>query len=206
MAYVNTLMNFTNNSKLSNTDNARLSRVEEALPKQVAGRPTFSSSTLAVPGSNTFQSSGNIAPTGITATGSTFAFVVQGNFGFTSTGTAITIYWDGTNGSKLMTIRRADGSSYPIPGGSMTVSGLTSGTAYGFSPFVATAQPSMLSFVQGDSGSPMFAFSPAASPDLVSTASQTQRLTTNESITVGPITFTASPGGSGTGTGTYTGQ
>jgi hypothetical protein len=206
MPFVNKTMNFTNNSKLSNTDDARLSRIEAALPSKVAGNVTFSASSLSVPGSSSVQSSGNIAPTGITATGSTFAFVVQGNFGFTSSGTSISIFWDGTNGSKLMAIRRADGSNYSIPGGSMTVSGLTSGTTYGFSSFVAIAQPSMLSFVQGDAGTPQFAFSPAASADMVTNASRTQRATTNESITVGPITFTASPGATGTGTGTYTGQ
>lgn len=202
----NKTLNFMNNSQLSNTDDARLSRIEAALPSKVAGRVTFSPSSLSVPGSNTVQSSGNIAPTGVTATGSTFAFVVQGNFAFTSSGNAITIYWDGSNGSKLLAIRRADGSNFSITAGSMTVSDLTPGTLYGFSAFVAIAQPSMLSFVQGDAGTHQFAFSPAATPAQVAEASRTQRLTTNESITVGPITFTANPGASGVGSGTYTGQ
>jgi hypothetical protein len=206
MAYINKTLSFTNNSQLSSTDDARLSRIEAALPAKVAGRVTFSSSSLSVPGSTSVQPSGNIAPTGVTATGSTFAFVVQGNFGFISTGTSITIYWDGTNQSKLMTIRRADGSSYPIPGGSLTISGLTKGVSYSFAPFVSVAQPATLSFVQGDSGTPQFAFSPSATPVMLASASQTQRLTTNESVTQGMITFTSSVGGSGIGTGTYTGQ
>lgn len=197
---------FTNNSKLSNTDDARLSRVEAALPTKVAGQVTFSASSLSVPANTAVQSSGNIAPTGVTATGSTFAFVVQGNFAFTSNGSSITIFWDGTNGSNLLAIRRADGSNFSVTAGSMTVSGLTAGQQYGFSAFVAIAQPSMLSFVQGDSGDPKFAFSPSATPALISSASRTQRLTTNERITEGPIYFTANVGASGLGTGIYTGQ
>lgn len=199
-------LTFVNNSKLSNTDDARLSRIEAALPSTVAGQVTFSASTLSVPANTAVQSSGNIAPTGVTATGSTFAFVVQGNFSFTSNGNSISIFWDGTNGSSLLAIRRADGSNFSVTAGSMTVSGLTAGLQYGFSAFVAIAQPSMLSFVQGDAGSPQFAFSPSATAALVSSASRTQRLTTNERITEGPIYFTANVGASGLGTGTYTGQ
>lgn len=199
-------LKFPDNSQLSTTDDARLSRLESGYPTTVAGRVTFSPSTLSVPASGSVLASGQVAPTGIQATGSTFAFVVQGNFSFTSTGDTITIHWDGSNGSKLLAIRRADGSNYSILAGSMTIGGLTAGTQYGFSSFVSIAQPQHLSFVQGDTGAPAFAFSPAATPALISSASRTQRLTTNERITEGLIFFTANVGASGIGTGTYTGQ
>lgn len=199
-------LKFPDNSKLSTTDDARLSRLEAGFPTKVAGQVTFSNSSQAVPGASTVMPSGQVAPTGITATGSTFAFVVQGNFAFTSTGSAITIYWDGSNGSKLLAIRRADGSNYSILAGSMTIGGLTPGVQYGLSSFVAIAQPDHLSFVQGDAGTPEFAFSPSATPAMISEASRTQRLTTNERITEGLIFFTANVGASGLGTGTYTGQ
>lgn len=199
-------LKFPDNSQLSNTDDARLSRLEAGFPSSIAGRVTFSNSTQAVPSTNSVTASGSIAPTGITATGSTFAFVVQGNFSFTSNGISITIHWDGSNGSKLLAIRRADGSNYSILAGSMTIGGLTTGVQYGFSSFVSIAQPQHLSFVQGDAGTPGFAFSPSAPPALTSSASRTQRLTTNERITEGLIFFTADIGASGLGTGTYTGQ
>ena len=199
-------LKFPDNSQLSTTDDARLSRLEAGYPTSIAGRVTFSPSSLAVPATGSVLPSGAIAPTGIQATGSTFAFVVQGNFGFTSDGNSITIYWDGSNGSKLLAIRRADGSNYSVTAGSMTIGGLTAGTQYGFSPFVAIAQPQNLSFVQGDIGTPGFAFSPSADATLISSASRTQRLTTNERITEGLIFFTANIGASGLGTGTYTGQ
>lgn len=199
-------LKFPNNSQLSNTDDARLSRLEAGFPSNIAGRVTFSNSNLAVPSTNSVNASGAIAPTGITATGSTFAFVVQGNFAFTSNGISITIHWDGSNGSKLLAIRRADGSNYSVLAGSMTIGGLTAGVQYGFSSFVSIAQSQHLSFVQGDSGTPAFAFSPAAPSSLISSASRTQRLTTNERITEGLVFFTADIGASGLGTGTYTGQ
>lgn len=199
-------LKFPNNSQLSTTDDARLSRLEAGFPSSVAGQVTFSSSSLAVPAKSSVLPSGAIAPTGIQATGSTFAFVVQGNFSFTSTGDTITIHWDGSNGSKLLAIRRADGSNYSILAGSMTIGGLTAGVQYGFSSFVSIAQPQSLSFVQGDAGTPGFAFSPTATAALISSASRTQRLTTNERITEGLIFFTANVGASGLGTGTYTGQ
>lgn len=199
-------LKFPNNSQLSNTDDARLSRLEAGFPSSVAGTVTFSNSTVTVPGASSVQASGMVAPTGIQATGSTFAFVVQGNFSFTSTGSSVTIHWDGSNGSKLLAIRRADGSNYSIIAGSLAIGGLTAGVQYGFSSFVSIAQPQHLSFVQGDAGQPQFAFSPAATPALISSASRTQRLTTNERITEGLIFFTADVGASGLGTGTYTGQ
>ena len=199
-------LKFPDNSKLSNTDDARVSRLEAGFPSSIAGRVTYSNSSLAVPSTNSVLPSGAIAPTGIQATGSTFAFVVQGNYAFTSDGTSITIYWDGSNGSKLLAIRRADGSNYSITAGSMKIGGLTTGVQYGFSSFIAIPQPAHLSFVQGDAGSPGFAFSPAATPALISSASRTQRLTTNERITEGLIFFTANIGAAGLGTGTYTGQ
>ena len=199
-------LKFPDNSQLSTTDDARLSRLEAAYPASIAGRVTFSNSSLAVPATGSVLASGAIAPTGIQATGSTFAFVIQGNLSFTSDGSSITIYWDGSNGSKLMTVRRADGSNFSITAGSMRIGGLIAGVQYGFSSFVAIAQPQNLSFVQGDSGAPKFAFSPSASPALISSASRTQRLTTNERITEGLIFFTANVGASGLGTGIYTGQ
>lgn len=199
-------LKFPDNSQLSTTDDARLSRLEAAYPTSIAGRVTFSNSSLAVPATGSVLPSGAIAPTGIQATGSTFAFVVQGNYSFTSDGSSITIHWDGSNGSKLLAIRRADGTNYSILAGSMKISGLTAGVQYGFSSFVAIAQPQNLSWVQGDSGTPKFAFSPSATPTLISSASRTQRLTTNERITEGLIYFTCNPSASGLGTGTYTGQ
>ena len=59
-------LKFASNSSLSNTDAARLSRVEEALPTSVAGRLTYSPSSLAVPSTNSVLSSGPIGTYGHT--------------------------------------------------------------------------------------------------------------------------------------------
>src|ERR1017187_1031160 len=97
LADMTNFLKFPDNSQLSATDDARISRLEAGYPSSVAGRVTFSNSALAVPATTSVLPSGAIAPTGIQATGSIFAFVVQGNFAFTSTGDSITIYWDGSN-------------------------------------------------------------------------------------------------------------
>jgi len=199
-------LKFPDNSQLSTTDDARLSRIEATLPSKVHGNTTYSNSSLAVPSTGSVTSLGTIAPTGITATGSTFAFTVEGYFAFTSDGNSIKIYWDGTNGSKLMKILRADGSNFSIAAGSKTIGGLTANTQYGFAAFVAVAQPNHLSFAKGNKGTPKFAFSPTATAEQKSTAKRTLRLTTNERITEGFIYFTANAGASGLGTGTYAGQ
>lgn len=186
-----TSLTFTTNSTLSPSDDARLSRIEAALPTSRFGSLTPSSSAYAVPAQSAVTSKGQISPTtGVTAVGNTFTFTVQGKFGSVWNGTLLTLYWDGTNGSTPFTILRADGSKQSVPGGSLAISGLQASTPYLFYPFIATAQPQRVSFTTGDSGAPLYAFSPSAKPDLLTTAAQTQRATTNERLSDGAISFT----------------
>jgi hypothetical protein len=200
---------------VSSSIDGRISRLEAALPRNVAGSPLYSNSSSATPARVAVLPSGLISPsTGIAATGSAFPFVVQGQFGFAWAANVLTIYWDGTNGSIPFVIRRSDGTKITIPNGTLAISGLSPSTNYSFAPFVAVAQPSVVSFVAGDSGSPRFAFSPNAPTDSLASASQTQRLTVNESITNGLIYFTTGTatttttgGGAASGGGNpYTGQ
>lgn len=196
---------FGDNSTLSNTDDARLSRVEGAMPVSRAGAVTYSSSALSIPASSAVLDNGQISPsTGVSATGNTFSFVVQGKFGFAWAGTILTIYWDGTNGSLPFVIRRADKSTFSVPRGSMSIAALSQNTLYSFAPFISVAQPQAVSFVVGDSGSPRFAMSPTFPATATAQASQTQRLTINERLTDGFISFTTGNSGTttaGSGTG-----
>lgn len=189
------ILAFDNNSALSNTDDARLSRIEAALPISRAGQVIYSNSALAVPAISAVLASGQISPSsGVQNTGNAFAFVVQGQFGFAWNGSGLTIYWDGTNGSIPFVVRRADATQISIPRGSISISGLDASTLYSFAPFVAVAQPQRVSFVVGDSGSPRYAFSPSISQSQLAMAAQTQRLTVNEAITNGLIQFTTGAG------------
>jgi hypothetical protein len=185
-----TVLTFTTNTALSGVDDARLSRVEAALPTSRYGAQIASPSAYATPAATAVQANGQISPTtGVAAVGNTFTFVVQGKFGYSWDGTLLHLYWDGTNGSTPFTVLRADGSKQSVPSGSLTIAGLAASTSFGFAPFIATAQPSRVSFAVGDSGSPLYAISPGAKPDLLTTASQTQRATSNERLSDGLIYF-----------------
>lgn len=205
------MLTFPKTSALTASDGARLTRIEAALPRSVAGSVQFSRSDVSVPASGAVLPSGLISPSsGISATGNTFPFVVQGQFFFAYVGSTLTIYWDNTHGSSLFVIRRADNTNITIPKGSLAIAGLNARTRYGFAPFISVAQPSSISFVAGDAGTPRFAFSPAASADSISAASRTQRLTSNESLTTGLIYFDTTtgtgPGKDLAGNNPYTGQ
>ena len=181
---------FSSPSTLSASDSARLSRIESSLPKSVAGARVYSASGLAVPAAAAVLPSGQISPSsGVSNTGSAFPFVVQGAFGFTWTANTLTLYWDGTNGSTPFLIRRTDGTLLSIPRGSLAILGLA-----------------------GDAGSPRYAFSPSATPSALAAASQTQRLSVNESLTTaliyyvtGAATTATTGGGTGGGGSPYTG-
>jgi hypothetical protein len=88
-------------------------------------------------GNDTFDSVGNIdtTRTAVRKLGSVPPSNNTTGFAYTSTGNSITWYWDGTNGSKLIILRRADSTMQVIPSGSLTVSGLAPSTDYYFFPF-----------------------------------------------------------------------
>jgi hypothetical protein len=140
----------------------------------------------------------DLTSTDLSTKGSIPPFGVVGNFGFSSTTTSITIYWDGTNSSVKLHIVRADGSAISIPGSSLTVSGLTATTTYAFLPFWSVFNNCGIGFVKGDSGSPQFAFSAAAK---TVQASIQQSYQGREPLSPGFITFATQTTGTGSGTG-----
>jgi hypothetical protein len=88
---------------------------------------------------------------------------IHGNtagFAYTSTTTTITWYWDGTNGSRVPVITRADGSRFTVPtaGSGLTISGLTINTTYYFLPFWNINSLCNIGWVQGTVGTPQIAF------------------------------------------------
>src|SRR6185312_8192669 len=52
---------------------------------------------------------------GVSTKGSISPAGVSGKFAFTATSTSITVYWDGTNGSELLSILRADKTVVQVP-------------------------------------------------------------------------------------------
>lgn len=189
--------------------NARLNRVEGSIPYIRRATQVYSTSKVKAPSQGSVEStasniqySGQIKPAvGIVAVGNAFPFTIQGNFGFTATANSITLYWDGTNGSKIFVIKRTDGTSFTVPSGSMTVTGLQPSMVYGFLPYNKTTSQANLSFTVGDAGTPMFAFSPAAPPEFIAAANQNQDMSDNESITQNLIYYSTVAAGTSNGQG-----
>jgi hypothetical protein len=135
---------------------------------------------------NKLRPLGNIAPTANNI-----------GFAYTSTDTSIHLYWDGTNGSSRIVLRRADGTKIAIPGGDIQVTGLAASTTYYCLPYWSTlTAPCNISFVPGTVGSPQIFFTVAT--DL--NAYQQQNLQTVEALSSGFLSVVTAAGG-GTGGG-----
>ena len=123
-------------------------------------------------------------------------------FSYTSTATSITWYWDGTNGSNVLVITRADGTKQTIPPGNLTVNGLANGVTYYFLPFWAPLNGNT-GWTKGTVGSPQVAMvvadttNPVTSPLYLMQQSAQQ----HEPLTGGFMTATTGGSGSGGGGG-----
>ena len=129
---------------------------------------------------------------------------IHGNtagFAFTSTANSITWYWDGSNGSRVPVITRADGSRFTVPtgGSGLTVTGLTNGTTYYFLPFWNINNLCNIGWVPGTVGTPQIAFVVADTTDPVNNPvylmEQTQQ--GNEPLSSTYMTATTGIGGGG---------
>jgi hypothetical protein len=127
-------------------------------------------------------------------------------FAYTSTSTTLTWYWDGTNGSTVPVITRADGTRFTVPtsGSGLTISGLTANTTYYFLPFWNVTNVCNIGWVPGTIGSPQIAFVVADTTDPVNEPSyiMEQTLQQNEPLSAGfmsAITTTSGSGGGGAG-------
>lgn len=132
---------------------------------------------------------------GIVFQGSMAPNVIDGQFsvGASSTTTA-QIYWDGTNGSRVILIRRADGTVSVIPGSNINVSGLTANTKYTYMAYWAPGNQCGIGFSQGDTGTPEIAFSPSASATLLNQGAVQLTLAGREKL--GVFSFTQPSSGS----------
>ena len=108
-----------------------------------------------------------------------------------ATTSGVTFYYDGTNGSQIITVQRANGQSSQVAAGKTVVRGLNANTTYYFYPYYDERTQS-LQWVAGTVGNPAIAFT-AQSP----AAAAQQRLTHRIPLAPGtPITVTTPSGGS----------
>jgi hypothetical protein len=143
---------------------------------------------------STVRKVGSLSPAGNTS-----------GFAYTSTANSITWYWDGTNGSTVIVLNRADGSKQVIPtaGSGLTVSGLANTTTYYFLPYWTPNQGCNVSWVFGTIGTPQIAFVLA---DTTSVATGNlyllqQSLQAREQLTGGWMSATTGSSGGGGGGG-----
>lgn len=108
-----------------------------------------------------------------------------------ATATSITFYYDGTNGSQIIQVQRANGQSSPVAAGKTVVNGLSPNTTYYFYPYYDERTQS-LQWVAGNAGNAAIAFT-AQSP----AAAAQMRLAHRIPLAAGtPITVTTPAGGS----------
>jgi len=129
---------------------------------------------------------------------------VVGAFAYTSTGSTITWYWDGTNGSTLLSILFPNGVVIPVPPASFTVTGLAASTTYKFYPYFDVNFYANL-FAQdptNGTGTPPAAFGPAANTNNVKQiVSADNHVSMTDTTMTGATTAGGAGGGSGGGSG-----
>lgn len=126
---------------------------------------------------------------------------VNGTFAYTSSTSGITWYWDGTNGSTLLTIMWPDGSTTPVPPANFTVGGLSASTTYRFYPYFDTIFGGIkFAIASGGLGSPAAAYSGTNLGAAAIAAADTHVSATSNAMTAA-TTSSGSGGGSGGGRG-----
>lgn len=177
----------------------RIARLEMIAPQVLRGNAT--AAQTAFNQYSPLSSSGivggkiNIANTdAITFVGSMGQTVVDGQFsvGAPTAATSSTIYWDGTNSSRRIVLRRADGTNFPIPGGTIIVTGLTVSLQYTYMAYWIPGNVCTIAWAQGDTGTPQIAFSPGISATLFNQGGATLTQAGHEKLGVFSFTQPAS--------------
>lgn len=138
----------------------------------------------------------NLASTAISLAGSFAPTVTDAGFTYVPGTDRVTVFYDGTNNSKRIKQRRADGYAETLPGGSLTIQGLTpsaagaaQGPTYGLLCYY-TPGSCQLSWIVGNAGSPQFAF---AGGIVTADALAAQRSRGREMISDGAMLITLLP-------------
>lgn len=188
--------------------NARLTRVESVTP-YATGAGNFAASQWRVirregmteDGRIDLGSSGSLKFSGILSPN-----IIDGVFSFAcASDSTVTIYWDGTNSSRVFLIRNPDlqgvgltGASVTVPPNNMTVTGLTPSATYTAFAYWSPSNKCGLGFSSGNSGTPAIAFNAATTATVLKQAQASQSIVGREPI--GTFTWTQpTPGGTSAG-------
>lgn len=170
----------------------RLRRIESSVPFIRGGSKVYGDSNYGLLRSDLLDSNNRLVLSNgsVGKLGSVPPIGVSGSFSWVSTDSGGTLYWDGTNTSQRLVIKRADNSLFTVPSGNKTITGLSANTTYTLYPFWPTNGSCAIGFVIGNAGDPKICFT-APSAD----AGASQNLQDREAL--GVLTVTTGVSGSG---------
>lgn len=118
-------------------------------------------------------------------------------FAYVADTTTIHWYWDGTNGSTVIVLTRADGTKFVIPPGDILVTGLSPNTKYYFIPFWSKGGCNV-GWVDSSQGTPAIATAGGylTIPDLAPALNIKQNLQDREPLAAGAISGSTTAAGS----------
>lgn len=193
---------------------SRLARLEDAVPLLIGGGKYAGNRYATLSSVSTSAVSGgliDLSSTGLITIGAIPPTVSEAGFALTWTDTTATVFYDGTNSSQVIVIRRTDQSRFTIPPSSRSITGLTASTWYGLLPYWAPYSKCNISWVQGTVGTPQICFPGGTGASFVNAQTPAQQADSiaqqlfqgREQLSAGFLTFkTAAGGGSGSGTPT----
>src|SRR5258707_6175795 len=140
---------------------ARIARVEKVVPYLTGGGSFAPSQFSTIDASGLIDGKLNLAvSSGINVKGILSPNVVDGQFSVAKpSDSSAVVYWDGTNSSRVIIIRRPDsqgqglgGTSTTVPGSNITITGLTHDLTYQILPFWVPFNGCGIGFAPGTVG------------------------------------------------------
>lgn len=187
---------------------ARLARVERVVPYLLGGGALAPSDFSTIDSSGVIDGKLNLqVSTGLNVKGIISPNVVDGQFAVAKpSDSSVVIYWDGTNTSRVLIIRRPDsqgqglgGTSTTVPGSSITITGLTHDLTYQVLPYWVPFNGCGIGFAPGTVGTPKIAFLSTDSDTTFAQGKAIQSLMGHEPLGNVSWTMPASGGSGGAG-------
>lgn len=175
---------------------ARVARIEKITPYLKGGGVFAPSSFSPIDSTGIISGKLNLAVSaGINFKGVMSPNMVAGQFTVSCpSDSSATIFWDGTNLSTVIVIRRPDqipgagATSTSVPGSSITITGLTAAVQYQVFPFWVPFNSCGIGFCAGAHGTPVIAFASTDADNVVAIARSSQSLAGREPL--GNISWT----------------
>jgi len=187
---------------------SRLARVESVVPYFTGGGNIVPTKFSTLDASGVVDGKLNLAvSSSLSLHGMLSPNVIDGQFSVAKPNdNSAVIYWDGTNSSRVILIRRADsqglglnGTSTTVPPNNITITGLTHDLTYQILPYWSPANTCGIGFAPGTVGTPQIAFLSTDSDTIFSQGKAIQSLIGREPLGNVSWTMPASGGSGGAG-------